>query len=450
MRTFLTSLIAAIGLAGFSLPAAAESAPVPHVVLISIDGLRPDFYLNPGVKKIAPFIHNLAQKGARAKGAVSAYPSTTYPGHANITTGVRPHRHGVTSSGQFLPPEMDGRGFWYQGDLKAPSIWQRAHAAGLSVAAFSWPSSATAPETEWNFPEFWGSMRGTEIRQVLRRATPNILDLADELHGDDWPSILGSSPERDAFLADLAEAVILRHQPNLVLLHFVNTDTVQHNNGPCDPTVRDALKQTDALVKQVHNAVKSAGILDQTVFIITGDHGFTDVIYSFAPNVLLIEHGYLAEDFNPWKAVVEATSGSAAVHLHDPADSKTLKEIQKLFEENSTDDRGHPMFRIVDRKEADSHGAAVKPAFFLEGIPPFMASGAMTGDFVRSARLRGNHGYLPTHPEMHTGLIVNGPGIQSAEIGVIELIDIAPTIAEIMGFEMPDVEGRVLTELLAP
>lgn len=430
---------------------ALEKPEIRHVVLITLDGMRPDFYISPILQKQAPFLHEKSQSGAWAHGAIVAYPSTTYPGHANISTGVRPNRHGIVSSSKFTPPELDGRGYWYQGDLKAPSIWQRAHAAGLSVAALSWPSSATAPEIQWNFPEFWGSMRGSELRQVLRRATPEVLDLADEIFKDDWPAMLGPSSKRDQFLARMAEEILVRHQPNLMLLHFIETDSVQHKSGPSSPQFRAALKRTDRLLKRLYATVQKAGLGPHTVFIVTGDHGFTDVSYMFAPNVLLIKNGFIQREGSEtvdWTAMVENTSGSAGVYLKDPDDTKTLRAIRKLFEDNAIDDFGRQMYRIVDRKELDRHGASPEAAFFLEGIPPYMSSGAFTREFSRNATLRGNHGYLPTMEDMHTGFVAFGPGIRPTELGIIELIDIAPTIAKLMGFDMPNVQGRVLTEIL--
>ncbi len=454
LRRFgLTVLALLLGLSSFSAAqeSGSEPAGIRHVVLITLDGMRPDFYLSPILQKQAPFLYRMSQQGARAQGAIVAYPSTTYPGHANISTGVRPNRHGVVSSTQFRPPALDGRGYWYQGDLRAPSIWQRAHAAGLSIAALSWPSSATAPEIEWNFPEFWGSMRGSELRQVLRRATPNVLDLADELFNDKWPAMLGPSDKRDAFLTRMAEEILDRYQPNLLLLHFIETDSVQHKSGPSSVQFRVALKRTDRLLKRIYDQVHKTGLGPHTVFIITGDHGFTDVSYMFAPNVLLIEHGLIQRDGSEivdWTAMAENTSGSAGVYLKDPEDREMLRRVKELFADHARDDFGRPMYRIVDRPELDQHGAAPEAAFFLEGIPPYMSSGAFTGHFSRNAALRGNHGYLPTEEDMHTGFVAFGPGIRQTKLGIMELIDIAPTIAAILGFEMPDVEGRVLTEII--
>lgn len=452
----ISLFLLAAGIVGFFRPTAQAEKSVPrpeirHVVLITIDGMRPDFYLSPSFRQTAPFLQAMAKSGANARGALPAYPSVTYPGHANISTGVRPHRHGVVSGTYFQPPTLDGRGQWYTGDLKAPSIWQRAAAAGLTVAAFSWPSSATAPEISWNFPEFWGSMRGSELRQILRRATPEILDLADELFGDEWTTMLGKSLQRDSLITRLAEETIVRHRPNLVLIHLLEPDTAQHKSGPSSPQAHTAVKRTDALLRRLHKTVQKAGLAPHTVFIVTGDHGQTDVGYMVAPNVLLAENGFIRiedKQIVDWTAMAEITSGSAGVYLKDPANSEVEEAVRRLLEERRKSDFDRDMFRIVSRRELDALGTAPAAAFYLEGIPPFMFSGSVSGNFVRNATLRGNHGYLPTMEDMHTGFLAFGPGIRRTDIDLVELIDIAPTIAAVLGFDMPDVEGRVLTEIL--
>jgi len=64
---------------------------------------------------------------------------------------------------------------------------------------------------------------------------------------------------------------------------------------------------------------------------------------------------------------------------------------------------------------------------------------------------RHEHGYLPTDPKMFTSLVLSGRGVKKgATIGHVRSLDVAPTIATLLGIEMKDVEGRVLTEALLP
>ena len=61
---------------------------------------------------------------------------------------------------------------------------------------------------------------------------------------------------------------------------------------------------------------------------------------------------------------------------------------------------------------------------------------------------RGTHGHIPSKGEQPC-LILSGPGVlEGKEISVAKVVDIAPTCAAILGFEMPEADGRVLRELL--
>ena len=71
-----------------------------YVVLITIDGLRPEFYLEE--KWGMPNLRYMMQQGVAAKSVIPVYPSVTYPNHTSLITGVVPARHGVYHNG---PPD---------------------------------------------------------------------------------------------------------------------------------------------------------------------------------------------------------------------------------------------------------------------------------------------------------------------------------------------------------
>ena len=64
-----------------------------HVVLISIDGFRPEFYQDTTWP--APMIQQMAQEGAQARAVRGVFPSVTYPSHTTMITGSVPRRHGI-------------------------------------------------------------------------------------------------------------------------------------------------------------------------------------------------------------------------------------------------------------------------------------------------------------------------------------------------------------------
>src|ERR1700709_2056622 len=130
-----------------------------HVVLITIDGSRPDFYLDPSWH--ADNIRALMAGGAYARGVNSVFPSMTYPSHTTIVTGVQPAKHGIYYNNMYEPNGPTGKMYWNDSSIKVPTVWGAAQKKGLKVASLFWPVSADAP-VMYNIPDI-GSM-GEAIR----------------------------------------------------------------------------------------------------------------------------------------------------------------------------------------------------------------------------------------------------------------------------------------------
>src|ERR1700759_4943009 len=128
-------VLAGVVMTGTGLLRAQSGKPlVKHVVLITIDGSRPDFYLDPSWH--ADNIRALMAGGAYAKGVNSVFPSMTYPSHTTIVTGVQPARHGVYyNTGPYGI-------YWNDSSIKVPTLWGAAQQRGMVVAALLWPVSA--------------------------------------------------------------------------------------------------------------------------------------------------------------------------------------------------------------------------------------------------------------------------------------------------------------------
>ena len=406
-----------------------------HVVIISLDGFRPEFYLQDSYAKNCETITGLRAAGSYAKGAMPPYPSMTYPGHATIATGVSPARHGITANAKFDPPKGEGRGFWYARDVKSPALWDAAHAAGLTVGSVSWPCNAESKAIRWNIPEFWTTARGKEIDMMQRSASPGLWDAIGGLTAERL------SADRDEFIAACATHILREHKPNLMFIHLLETDKVQHKSGRDAPELPAALRRLDTHLRSFVEATKAAGIYEQTTFIVLGDHGFADITQSIAPNWLLAANGWLSD--KDWRAMVMNTGGSAAVYVKDPKD---VDEVRTLLAKHS-----EGLYRIIDRDELTKLGGPREAAFYLEALPGHMFSGSRAGKtLVRTPPTKGNHGFLPTNPQMQTGFIAAGRGIaKGVKLDTIRLADVAPTVARLLGVKLEAAEGRVLEEILA-
>src|SRR5438874_4073248 len=128
----------------------------PFVLLVSIDGFADFYWRDERVR--APRRRALAERGAVADGVTAVFPSPTWPTHVSLVTGVRPARHGVVAN--HILNRATRRAEDLTGDpiydasaiLAAPTVYDRAAAAGLTAAAAHWPATPPAPSPPVNLP----------------------------------------------------------------------------------------------------------------------------------------------------------------------------------------------------------------------------------------------------------------------------------------------------------
>ena len=435
-------------------PALAQPRPASeqHVIVISIDGLLPEFYL-PGKRELKDStLLALRDAGSFAKAMLPVYPSVTYVSHASLSTAVLPAKHGITANNALDTRTGDGRGNWYASDLKAQPVWDAAKRAGLTVGSISWPTTAGSKSIDWNVPEFWTTRYAQEPALVRKYASGGVLEMMakagrklDNVH-------LNIMPPRDSFMAATAVELVRLKKPNLLLVHLIDLDHEQHLEGRDWPGHREVMERLDAHVREIVAATRAAGIYSRTTFIILGDHGTTDVRTSLAPNTLLAQEGllrYRDGKIEAWDAIAQNTGGSAGVYLREN-NKALLRRVSSLFEKNRLGADGKPMYRLIDRDELTRLGGPAAAAFYLEGENGTMFSGSIgTGSWIRRSALRGNHGFLPAKSDMHTGFIAFGRGVRKGvTMDTIRVTDVAPTVAYLLGFPFETPHGRILREIL--
>lgn len=63
---------------------------------------------------------------------------------------------------------------------------------------------------------------------------------------------------------------------------------------------------------------------------------------------------------------------------------------------------------------------------------------------------QGYHGYLAANPKMNAVFIASGRGIKSGlKIGLVDNVDLAPTIAHLLGTQLPGTDGKIISEILS-
>jgi arylsulfatase A-like enzyme len=257
--------------------------------------------------------------------------------------------------------------------------------------------------------------------------------------------------KRDRFATAAAVRIIRTETPNLLVIHLMQTDAAQHADGPGSPAARTAYERVDFHVGEIIRAAEDAGIRARTTFVITGDHGFSRVHSLFQPNVVLRQAGLLKTDgkgaITEWQAVLHGM----AIVGHEPQPPGLARRVLALFEELAqTTHKG--LFRVIGREELDQRGAYPGALMFFEPAEGYYLSDGFDQDtFLVGTTRRGAHGFLPTEPRMFTGLIVAGAGIRAGvPLPSVRQVDIAPTIATLLGFPMPDIDGVPLVGIIEP
>jgi predicted AlkP superfamily pyrophosphatase or phosphodiesterase len=203
-------------------------ARVHHAVIFSIDGCRPDVLLRAD----APNVRHLMATGAFTMYAETTDIAITLPSHTSMLTGEPPEIHGILWNSDDPPPD---------GPLHpaVPTIFQIAHDHGLTsgIAASKKKFEALAPGTNY-----------------------------DAVSGD-------AKTVDDAIAANDAAAIIRDHAPNLLFVHFANDDIVGHAKGWGTPEQIHAIELADAAVGIVLDALRDRGIADDTLVILSADHG---------------------------------------------------------------------------------------------------------------------------------------------------------------------------------
>lgn len=445
----IVSLIAMLGLSAGYL-----SAQENHVVLISIDGLRPEFYLDPQWGMVN--VRQGMNKGAYAEGVRGSFPTVTYPSHTTIVSGVLPAKHGIYYNTPVEPLGISGKWFWYYKDIKVPTIWTAAKDAGLTTAGVSWPVTVGAP-INYNLPEYVILPQGKgekkdEIKAMLQESNPK--ELFQEVQDNAIGKFGEFGASIDFFTSDqnksrMAAYILKRYKPAFLALHIALLDHFEHEQGRDGDKVRSAIVGADVAIKTIIDAAEAAGISKNTTFIITGDHGFVDIHTQVNLNVMLAKLGlYSDTNRESWKAYFQQSGGSSFLHLRDPKDKATLEKVKQAL--NELPEGIKKTFHVLD-KEALTKAQGDPNAFMaLAANQGFSFGAAASGEMLTPAS-GGTHGYLPTDfKEIQTGFVVFGKGIkQGTVLPLMGQEDIAPLIAKLLNLNLKT-DGVLYPGLLAP
>jgi predicted AlkP superfamily pyrophosphatase or phosphodiesterase len=403
-----------------------------RLVVLSVDGMRPDFYRRPkefGLK--IPNLLELVKAGASADLVESVYPTTTYPAHATLVTGVPPSAHGIYSHLASLDPTEKARPWcWFAGALRVPALWDVVRATGRKTAAVSWPVSAGAG-IDYNIPEIWDPRMADPHRDFATPARYSTPGLFPEVLKVLQPILGAATPDR--LRSEAALHIWSRFRPDLLLVHFVHYDQLAHQFGPTSPQALAAIEQTDEEVGRFREGLLEG---EATTLAVLSDHGFVPVEKEAAPLSVLAEEGLFGReaDGTPKLGKLGAVhaGGSFAVYwLEEPSASERAslrRAVKRLVGAGTVEE-------VVDRSRLESLSADPDAELSIDAAPGVYFSDRFEGPLVRDTlKDRGTHGQLPTRPGLEASFIVAGPEVNGGQnLGCIALTQVAPTLSRCLG-----------------
>lgn len=409
-----------------------------HVIFLSIDGFRPDFYLDSGWRMTN--LRGLMKEGAYAKGVNSVFPSMTYPSHTTIVTGVQPAKHGIFYNNIFTPDGAKQQPYWQDSSIHVTTLWKAAKAKGMTVASLYWPVSAKAP-VDYNIPDIGGL--GDEIREQYSLPQGFFAEVKKEVFNGADKIEAGKNQN----IAKIAAYVINKSKPQLMTIHLFSVDHAEHEEGREGAEVQEAVADADASVGIIIDALKAAGIWESTVLLVGGDHGFYNVKKTVSPNVWLKEAGLITDlKTGDWKAQFNSSGGSTYLYLKDPTDQVTLSKVKALVD--SQPDSIKQYYRFISKAQLSIGGFNPNVAFALTAEHEASFNNSSTGNVLTEGK-GGTHGHFPDSKNIRTGLVAHGPGIRKgAIVEVMNLRDITPIIVKLLGIPFPQVDGKVPAGLL--
>lgn len=233
-------------LAGWVLSAAAAPR-VGHVFIISIDGGKPAVI----AKSSMPALKKMAAEGAYTWAADTIFPSITLPAHTSMLTGVGPGKHKVLWN-EWIPSN---------GLVTVPTIFSLAKPAGFTTGMF-------VGKEKFRHLDIPGSL------DVFDFNPADSTNITKTMAGDAQPM------KEDTVLANKvalnAARYIVQQKPSLCFIHFTDTDNAGHKYGWGSPEQIKAFADVDAALQYVLRALYEAEIANDSVIIITADHGGHD------------------------------------------------------------------------------------------------------------------------------------------------------------------------------
>jgi predicted AlkP superfamily pyrophosphatase or phosphodiesterase len=437
IRRLIVAALLLAGTAG-SLPAAPTARPADHVIVVMLDGCRPDLLR----RARTPNLRALAAAGTTYLQAQTVYPSQTRVAFVSLPTGAYPGSHGIVGGNEIMDAEWKAVGMGDDDPIAAqalvarPTVFEAATAAGLT--------------------SLYAAMKGYEL--VGARGATWTINGKKTLDPAAWKTRYEPTAEGSADLAagykqllarqllDQTLQILREKRPNFVIVNLGAADYAAHSFGPESIRYLLTLEYLDGLVGDLLKALDDLGIRQRTAVIVSADHGFSDVDATrlVAPAADVGGHRLEVLTTRGIDHYLTNTGGSSmGVYVRDKG--RVAEAVAAM--------RAEPWCEAAycqDAKAACDRTLESLHAYFPGRSPDIMVD--LDDDAALNFPQPGQHGSL-RHDDMAIPLILSGAGVAAGRVaGEARLVDIAPTVMRLLGLPPEGLrpDGRVLDQALRP
>lgn len=371
----------------------------PYVILVSFDGFRYDY----DDRGITPNIDSLKARGVSALSLKPVFPSSTFPNHLAIITGLYAENHGIIANNFYdsvadktyrIGAEKEVRdAYWYRGE----AFWETAERRGIKTACYFWP--------------------GSELKLDYRRPTYY------EKYDHDRPY-----EKRIEGVIDWLQ-MPENKRPHFITLYFHETDSEGHDSGTQGDKINAAIAKLDAELGKLVKDIEEIGMRDEVNIILISDHGMTDLDESRIVNIspAIGERDCRIQNYGSM-AMIEPEYEFETKQIYD--DLKAAESHYKVYLKEDIPEYLH-----------FSKNNNISSIFVLADLGWILTE----GDGKMPYSLAGAHGFDNNEIEMQGIFFAAGPAFkENYRIGTVENVDIYPLLCRIFGFEAPsDIDGRI-------
>ncbi len=389
----------------FASTVSAQSDYETTVILVSIDGMRADYF----EKYDPPELKRMASEGVRARWMQPAFPTKTFPNHYTVATGLYPGNHGLIENNMWDPEtrktfSLSDRNavedpMWWGGE----PIWITAQKQGRVAGSFFFPGTETlitGMRPKYFKPYDGGIPNEERVDTVLS-----------------WFDL----PQQD--------------RPTMITLYFSDVDDAGHANGPDSEKTGEAVLKVDKAIERLNRGLAAIGADRSTNIIITSVHGMAP--YKMR-DAIVLDRFFDTND----AAKIFWTGEFAQIFPKPGMEDKVYEAIRSQLPPTAKIYRR----RAIPKRFRLSHAKRIAPLVVIPEPGTVVANKERWAKAEREGtldKIRGGHGYDNMNPLLRATFIANGPAFRKGFVSEpIESVDVYNLMAKILKLKPAKNDGK--------